>query len=129
MTTCGAPTIWPPIGTACATTAGAATATCIDGVNLNGSIEKIDGIQATLNAPAALGGPGIQSAAVCFTPLGRAYYYQGSGAPTFISGSPMIGEIQIQVQHSYPSDPSGAFTGITRTVIVPNSGSTRIVSH
>jgi prepilin-type N-terminal cleavage/methylation domain-containing protein len=115
MTTCGTPTVW---------TGGAKTAQLIDGVNLNGSIEGLDEIWTTINAPLSTGGIGpVNAAYMCFTPLGRAYY--AAAAPTFVSGSPMLGEIQIAVQHTY----AGVAAGIVRTIVIPNSGATRIVSH
>jgi len=130
MYTCGWPTSWPPPGTACNTTVAGTTAACIDGVNLNGGIEKVDGIQSAIVGPATTGGTATQTAAaVCFTPLGHTYYASGAGAPVFIAGSPMIGELQIALTHTYLGDSSGATTGITRTVVVPNSGASRIISH
>ena len=129
VTTCGFPSIWPPAGTLCGAAVPGQTATCIDGVNLNGSIEGIDGIQTTITAASAAGLPVPQgAAAICFTPLGRTYYSPG-GAPNFIPGSPMVGELQIALKHTYPGDGSGTFVGITRTIVVPNSGATRIVSR
>jgi prepilin-type N-terminal cleavage/methylation domain-containing protein len=116
MSTCGNPTLW---------STPAMTAVLVDGVNLNGSIEQIDGIWTTLTGPLPAGGVGTTNGAfMCFTPLGRAYWSVGA-APTFVSGSPMIGELQIAVQETYNS----LAAGIVRTVIVPNSGATRIISH
>jgi prepilin-type N-terminal cleavage/methylation domain-containing protein len=116
MSTCGSPTVW--IG-------ATATAVLIDGVNLNGSIEKIDGIWTTITGPTA-GGMGVLNAAfMCFTPLGRAYF-SANNPPNFLSGSPMLGEVQIAVQHT---NVAGVAGGIVRTVVVPNSGATRIISH
>jgi prepilin-type N-terminal cleavage/methylation domain-containing protein len=131
MATCGWPTVWPPTGTPCNGTVAGMTATCIDGINLNNNfVEKQDGIQTTIQGATIAGGISVLNAAsLCFTPLGRAYYYPGPGAPAFVSGSPMVGELQIALQHTYPGDSSGNFTGITRNIIVPNSGSTRIISH
>ena len=123
MSTCGWPTIWPPVGTPCSGAAGQSAA-CIDGVNLNGSIEAIDGIQTTIASPALL-----NQASICFTPLGRTYFFSGLANPVFISGSTMVGEVQIALKHTYPGDGSGAFVGITRTIVVPNSGATRIFSR
>jgi prepilin-type N-terminal cleavage/methylation domain-containing protein len=130
MYTCGWPTTWAPSGTACSTTVAGTTATCIDGVNLNGGIESVDGIQTSLVGPVSTGGTATQgAAAVCFTPLGRTYYASGTGAPVFIAGSPMIGELQIALTHGYLGDSSGTATGVTRTIVVPNSGASRIISH
>ncbi len=137
MSTCGWPTVWPPSGTPCGTVVAGTSATCIDGVSLNGSIEKIDGIRTTINAPTGTTNPGsvggttngLAAAAICFTPLGRTYYWPLPTTPAFISGSPMVGEVQIALQHTYPGDTSGTVTGITRTIVVPNSGATRIISH
>jgi prepilin-type N-terminal cleavage/methylation domain-containing protein len=130
MTTCGWPTVWPAPGSPCGVAVAGATATCIDGVNLNGKIEAYDGIQTTINGATTGGIAAIQNqASLCFTPLGRAYYVPGAGIPAFISGTPMIGELQISLQHTYPGDGSGFFAGITRTILIPNSGSTRIISR
>jgi prepilin-type N-terminal cleavage/methylation domain-containing protein len=129
MSMCGWPTIWPPTGTACNGGAGQSAA-CIDGVNLNGSIEGIDGIQTTITGYNAGGAPvPLGAASICFTPLGRTYWFAGAGVPAFISGNPMIGELQIALTHTYPGDASGTAVGITRTIVVPNSGATRIISR
>jgi prepilin-type N-terminal cleavage/methylation domain-containing protein len=129
MSTCGWPTIWPPVGTPCNGAAGQ-TATCIDGVNLNGLIEATDGITSTITGP-NVGGAAVllTSASICFTPLGRTYWSSLGGVPAFVAGSPMIGELQIALKHTYPGDSSGATVGITRTIVVPNSGATRIISQ
>lgn len=117
MSTCGAPTVWSGAG---------ATAVLIDGINLNGAIEAVDGIWTTITGPQAAGGmAALGSAFMCFTPLGQAYF-SANNPPAFITGSPMLGEIQIALQHAYGAGTTAV--GIVRTVIVPNSGSTRIVS-
>jgi prepilin-type N-terminal cleavage/methylation domain-containing protein len=116
MSTCGPPTVWSGAGT---------TAVLIDGVNLNGTIEATDGIWTTISGPLPSGATGALGAAfMCFTPLGRAYF-SASNPPAFVSGSPMFGEIQIALQHTFGT----AAAGIVRTVVVPNSGATRIISH
>jgi len=62
---------------------------------------------------------------ICFTPLGRTYYNQAT--PSFTPGvNVLLGELQIAVYRSNLS--TGAANGLTRTVIIPNSGATRIVS-
>jgi type II secretory pathway pseudopilin PulG len=117
MNNCGSPTIWTGAG---------ATAVLIDGVNLNGPIEATDGIWTTITGPLAIGGFGaLGAASMCFTPLGQAYF-SATSPPNFVTGSPMLGEIQIALHHVYPGITTSV--GIVRTVIVPNSGATRIIS-
>jgi prepilin-type N-terminal cleavage/methylation domain-containing protein len=130
MSMCGFPTSWPPTGLVCGGAVAGQTATCIDGVNLNGSIEAIDGITTTINGANLAGGiTPINAASICFTPLGRTYWFPLPGVPAFIPGSPMVGELQIALTHTYPGDASGLKVGITRTIVVPNSGATRIFSR
>jgi prepilin-type N-terminal cleavage/methylation domain-containing protein len=120
MSTCGPPTVWA---------GGTLTAVLVDGINLNGTIEATDGIWTTITGPLPTGGSGaLGGAYMCFTPLGRAYFSTASppSSPTFVSGSPMLGEVQIALQHTYGTT---AAAGIVRTVVVPNSGATRIISH
>lgn len=123
MTTCGPPTVWPIVpATAGAVVAAGATAQLVDGVNLNGTIESQDQIWTTITGP---GGVNISTGAyLCFTPLGRAYFTVGTGGTNFVPGNPFLGEVQISVQRAL----GGTQVGITRTVVVPNSGATRIVS-
>jgi hypothetical protein len=120
MATCGTPTVW---------TGGGQTAIQIDGLNLNNTAQAQNGEWTTITAPAVGGGVATLNAAyLCFTPLGRAYF-ANAAPPTFVAGSPMIGELQITVQHTYAGVAGGVVAGIVRTVIIPNSGATRIVSH
>ena len=79
-------------------------------------------IWSTITGP---GGAALNGAYMCFTPLGRTYFTAGTGGTAFVPGSPMLGEVQISVQRAI----DGAQVGITRTVIVPNSGATRITSR
>ena len=121
--TCSGPvTNWTTIianGTATAATSG----TLIDMVSLNKGAEQTAQIWTVLNDGA--GSP--TGGSLCYTPLGRAYY-QRSLAPVFTPGANLLhGELQIAVQRSGIS--TGAATGLTRTVIIPDSGSTRIVSR
>jgi type II secretory pathway pseudopilin PulG len=124
MSTCGPPTIWPaaaaPPGQV---VAAGATAQLVDGVNLNGTIESQDQIWSTIAGP---GGIALNGAYMCFTPLGRTYFTAGAGGTNFVSGSPMLGEVQIAVQRA--GNGSTTQVGITRTILVPNSGATRIIS-
>jgi type II secretory pathway pseudopilin PulG len=123
MSTCGAPTVWPAsAASGGAVVEGAATAQLVDGINLNGNIEHLDQIWSTITGPG--GGTALAGAYMCFTPLGRTYFTAGVAGPAFVAGSPMLGEVQISVQRAR----DGAQVGITRTVVVPNSGATRIIS-
>ncbi len=116
MNTCGPPTVWP-------TMAGTQTtgASIVDGVNLNGLRETNEHIYSTISDPTT---NNIPVAWLCFTPLGRVYYTQGP-TPVFVTGQVMSGVLQINVLHT---DSSGTPYGIARTVIVPPSGATRIIS-
>jgi hypothetical protein len=121
MSTCGTPTVW---------TGPTPTAVQIDGVNLNNTAQAQNQEWTTITGPLAGGGVGPLAAAfMCFTPLGRAYFSSGAPTPNFISGSPMNGEVQISFQHTYAGVAGGVVAGIVRTLIIPNSGATRIISH
>jgi len=98
------------------------TSVLIDQVDLNTNYEVTAQIWTVLQDST-----GPQTAAsVCYTPLGRAYYLPVT-APVFTPGVNVLqGEIQIAVERS---GIGGAQTGLTRTVIIPSSGSTRIVSR
>jgi hypothetical protein len=99
--------------------------TLLDAVNMNGQLEQIHGIWSTMyDSPTD--SPTL--AALCYTPLGRAYYTTGTLTPTFTPGVNLLhGQLQIAIARS--EDFSGTPTGLTRTVIIPDSGSTRIVSR
>lgn len=114
LNTCSGPTIWgAPSGTLWGT--GVATAAFLDGVNINGQIENTYTIAAKLNDGVTASTVGL----ACFTPLGVMYYSPGGGTPSFIPGSNFNGSLQIAVTR--PGTP-------TRTVVVPSSGTTRIIS-
>jgi type II secretory pathway pseudopilin PulG len=116
LSSCGAPaTVWSDIITN-------ASSSLIDEVSLNTTGEQTYEMWTTLND-----GNGVTpTGSLCYTPLGRTYY-QRSATPVFTPGAGMLhGELQISVQRS---GVGGPVTGITRTVIVPDSGSTRIVSR
>jgi prepilin-type N-terminal cleavage/methylation domain-containing protein len=115
LNTCSGPTVWgPPSNTVWA--AGVATAQFLDGVNMNGQIEQLYNIAASLNDNA-----GNTVGVMCFTPLGHMYYNNatGAGVPIFTAGANFNGSIQIVVTR--PGAP-------TRTILVPSSGTTRIIS-
>jgi len=115
LSSCGSPTtVWSTIISNAATT-------LIDQVNFNRATEQNAQIWATIADTSGAVGAG----SLCYTPLGRAYY-QATATPSFTPGVNLLhGELQIALHRSGTG--SGA-TGLTRTVIVPDSGSTRIVS-
>jgi prepilin-type N-terminal cleavage/methylation domain-containing protein len=115
---CGGPmTNWTTL-----TTTNAATS-LIDSVTLDKPFEQKAQMWTTLNDGTGTA-PNVGS--LCYTPLGRTYY-QPTLTPTFTTGVGFFhGDLQISVQRS---GVGGAVTGITRTVVVPDSGSTRIISR
>jgi type II secretory pathway pseudopilin PulG len=119
MSTCGSPTIWSGAG---------ATSVLIDGINLNGApgltntVEALDGIWTTITGPT---GANVAAAYMCFTPMGQAYF-SANNPPNFVTGSPTLGAIQIALQHAYGGGTTAV--GIVRTIVIPNSGATRIIS-
>jgi type II secretory pathway pseudopilin PulG len=115
MTSCSAPTVWYAPGTP--------TKYFVDAVDMNGNFENNvnAGITSSINDPANVNLPGAYT---CVTPLGRWYYSAGVTAPVFIPGATMSGALQIVVTRS---DTNGK-VGISRTVYVPPSGATRIIS-
>ena len=106
------------------TTTNSATS-LIDIVTLNTLAEQQGQIWTILND-----GTGVAptQGSLCFTPLGRSYYQPTvNPAPVFTPGVNLLhGNLQISVQRS---GIGGPVTGVTRTVIVPDSGATRIVSR
>jgi hypothetical protein len=117
LSSCGAPTtVWPTI-------IGAAASSLIDEVNLNTTAEQEAQIWSVINDST---GPQTTTS-LCYTPLGRAYY-QPVSSPVFTPGAGLLhGELQISVQRSGVG--GGNVSGLTRTVIIPDSGATRIVSR
>ncbi len=108
----------------------------IDGVNLNGTYEAEANITSRVVTFDNTGTPSVSTTnivALCFTPLGRTYFWTGSPAniPQFSAAAPFLGTLAIDVAHLF----NGATTiaaanamGITRRVIVPSSGNARILS-
>ena len=122
LNACGGPlTNWASI-----TTTNAATSQ-IDYLTLDGNLENIAQIWTIINDNQAGGSP--TSGSLCYTPLGRTYYQRNTLAPSFSPGVNVLhGNIQIAVQRS-GLGAGGAATGVTRTVVIPDSGSTRIFSQ
>ena len=129
VSSCKTPTQWT------LNTANPATANAIfiEGLDLNGGIENLAGIESIV-----LGSNGATVTGdfyACFTPLGR--MYTATGTPNFDAAAPAVGVLQVYVYRKDASatvDP--AFPGLglrhqgpVRTVLVPTSGMPRILSR
>ena len=114
MTTCSPPTVWPGMS-------GAANATMIGGVNLNGKLDNQAGVYTVITDP---NGP-ASAAWACFTPLGR-MYYSSTVVPNFVASSPWLQSFNVDVHRA---NSSNVAIGLTRSVIIPPSGAARIFSH
>ena len=107
----------------------------IDGVTLNGTYENEANIISRVVMFDNTGTPSVPTSiiALCFTPLGRTYFWQGaSGAtPQFTAAAPFLGTLAVDVVrllHGQTGINSAATAGITRRVIVPSTGNARMVS-
>jgi type IV fimbrial biogenesis protein FimT len=116
-------------------TNGTPTNTFIDGVNLNGVYETNANILSRVVTFSNVGTPTLATGvvALCFTPLGRTYFWTGSSGspPAFSSGAPFLGTLAIDVARLTSGQTAigvGSVAGITRRVLVPSSGNARIVS-
>jgi prepilin-type N-terminal cleavage/methylation domain-containing protein len=117
---CKAPTRWPGASGTLGT-----DYEFVDAVNLSGTYEQQNSIAAQVKDPSGTVLASGTDAFLCFTPGGRIYYV--ATTPTFDNVTPLGGAIQIDVRRF-----SGTFAtavGLTRTVWVTSSGSTRIVSQ
>jgi type IV fimbrial biogenesis protein FimT len=116
-------------------TAATPTNTFIDGVTLNGAYETSANIVSRVVNFDNTGTASVSTAivAVCWTPLGRTYYWTGgAGAtPQFSAAAPFMGTIAIDVARLLSGQTAISSTstqGLTRRVIVPSTGNARIVS-
>jgi type II secretory pathway pseudopilin PulG len=129
--TCKAPTKWLPLD------ATNTSVQLIDGVNLNGNIETDANIWATLNTYPTATPKSVNTAWICFTPLGHVYLTTTSN-PTYGTVNPfdgvlpMVGPVEVligrYVAGASPSGGGGAF-GTLRSVFLPPNGMARIFSH
>jgi prepilin-type N-terminal cleavage/methylation domain-containing protein len=116
-------------------TLGSPTNTFIDGVDLDGTYENSTNITSRVVLFDNTGTPTVAGTviALCFTPLGRAYFWQGGagGTPQFTAAAPFLGTLAVDVARLFQGQTainSSSTQGITRRVIVPSSGNARIVS-
>lgn len=139
--TCNPPTVWP------GTSGGTVTANFVDGFQIaptNGSAQTLEGqgnINMRVNDPNTGSSIGGNVLYLCFTPAGRAWYYdQTTSPPTSFNQAPAaslgaaggVGAITVDVTvGSFPSSTTGgtSATNLIRTVWIPPSGNTRITSQ
>jgi type IV fimbrial biogenesis protein FimT len=111
------------------------TNTFVDGVTLNSTYETSANI---LSRVVLFDNSGVASVssnvvAICWTPLGRTYFWTGGAGstPQFSAAAPFLGAIAVDVAR-LPSGQtaisSTSSQGLTRRVLVPSSGNARIVS-
>jgi prepilin-type N-terminal cleavage/methylation domain-containing protein len=109
--------------------------TFIDGIDLNGKYETQANIVSRVVTFDNTGNPSVATdvVALCFTPLGRAYFWRGASGspPQFTAAAPFLGTLAVDVARLFQGQTAIGTTstaGITRRVIVPSSGNARIVS-
>ena len=116
-------------------TAANPTNTFIDGVTLNGTYETSANIASRVVTFDNTGVASVASTiiAICWTPLGRTYFWSGgSGAtPQFSAAAPFLGTIAIDVARLFAGQTqitSSTTQGLTRRVLIPSTGNARIIS-
>jgi type IV fimbrial biogenesis protein FimT len=120
VSSCKSPTKWPGNGGNAGT-----NYQFVDAVDLSAGYEVQNSIAAQVKDPSGTVISSGSSVYLCFTPGGRVYYV--ATTPAFDNVTPLGGAIQIDVRRY-----NGSFAtpvGLTRTVWVTSSGSTRIVSQ
>jgi hypothetical protein len=118
VATCKSPTNWNPL------TTSNPNVLLVDGVNLNSTAEVNADIETHAYfyaSPSNDAARTLNSAFVCYTPLGRSYFFLGVGPPVFDGLLPSITPLEIRVTR--------ARGGNTRSVLVPPNGMARIWSH
>ncbi len=118
VSSCKSPTVWPG-------GSGNVTAVRVDGVDLTGAYEVQNSIAAQLFDPTGTALADSAHAYMCFTPGGRVYF--NAAGPSFDGIPAMSGAIHVDVRRfgaSYATP-----VGLTRSVWISSSGSTRIVSQ
>ena len=116
-------------------TAANPTNTFIDGVTLNDTYETSTNI---VSRVVTFDNTGIASVAstiiaICWTPLGRTYFWSGGAGttPQFSAAAPFLGTIAIDVARLLSGQTTIGATstqGLTRRVLIPSTGNARIVS-
>lgn len=111
--TCRTPMTWVPLA------ATNANVRLLESVALDTGIDEQADVQTRIVSP---GGTTPAQAFVCFTPLGRAYFVEGT--PVFDGALPMEGALEVTVTRSEGGNP----VGLARRVVVPPSGVARVHS-
>jgi prepilin-type N-terminal cleavage/methylation domain-containing protein len=96
----------------------------VDGVNINGGLEQSGGIQAQIFSYAGSTSTQLNTAFVCYTPLGRSYVPPAgfsSLKPSFDGQLPNTSPVEVRVLRN------GGAT--IRSVLVPPTGMARLFSH
>lgn len=116
-------------------TASNPTNTFIDSVDLNGTYETQINVTSRIVVFDNTGTPTVTGnvIALCFTPLGRTYFWQGGAGstPQFTAAAPFLGTIAVDVARLFQGQTAINATstaGLTRRVIIPSSGNARMVS-
>jgi len=109
--------------------------TLVDAVDLDATYENENNITSRVIVFDNTGSPTVttQVIALCFTPLGRAYFWSGGAGstPQFTAAAPFLGTLAVDVARLLTGQnviSSTSTAGLTRRIIVPSSGNARIVS-
>jgi prepilin-type N-terminal cleavage/methylation domain-containing protein len=124
VATCRSPVNWAPLDPT--TNLGIIL---VDGVNLNGTLEKQSDIETAIYQydGSTATPPAVVSAYVCFTPLGHIYYYADTSPQKgmFDGKLPSIMPLEFRVQRMQGGSPLGT----VRSVVLPPNGLARLFSH
>jgi hypothetical protein len=120
VSSCGAPTVWPGAP-------GSSTANYVEQYLIMGGTSSTEGqanIAVHIYDPAGALVAATTHQYLCFTPGGRTFYAEGS--PATFTALPLSVTVVVQREDAAAGN---AVIGISRTVIIPASGATRITSQ
>ena len=111
------------------------TNTFIDGVTLNDTYETQTNIMSRVVTFDNTGVATVATTviAICWTPLGRTYFWSGGAGstPQFSAAAPFLGSIAVDFARVFAAQTTISATstqGLTRRLLVPSSGNARIIS-
>ncbi len=117
MSSCKTPTSWNLV-------ASNTNVVLFDGFNMNRPLEGNADVETQAfvyqNAQNNTATPFI-TGFLCYTPLGRSYFFNGTAPPVFDGLMPTLSPIELRVTR--------ANGGNTRSVLVPPNGMARLFSH